>query len=371
MTARPFKTITAAAVIAASVGALALAAGGVYNFKGGVKTRADQGLTKQELQPAPASGMFFSWAYTFVYYLDDGSNGMIQYAYFAAGGKLFQRNFVHFSYVSPTGERVYRKAIIDDDLRSWRSDPPMLAVGKHYWQGFYPDFDLHLDYGDVRADLHYHCLTPGWRPGEGPVHYGAPDGDWYDLVVMIPWAEVSGTIVVPGKTLQVHGNGYSDHNTQTILFTSQVSDIHALRSFGDQYSIDFLDYTAPPELGSARTTWILVMQKGKILYATDDFELQGFDLQKDPRRGFPYPTRMEVSINDPECRLSGTVRGQQLLEDLDVADETPGWARPVVSTFVSTPVFMRQSAVVDWHLQMPGIDATFTGRGILEVCHVQ
>lgn len=354
-------------------GAVALAAGQVYNFKGGVKTRAEKEITKQELAPQPDQGLIFTWTYTFVYYLDDRSSGMIQYSYFKAGGSLYQRNFVHFSYAPMDGERVYRKDIIANDQRAWQEDPPRLTMGKHYWKGFYPDFDLHLDYGDVKADLHYHCLTPGWRPGEGPTHYGAPDGPWYDLITMIPWAEVTGTIVLPEKTLQVHGHGYSDHNTQTVLFTSQADHLNVLRSFGDQYSIHFLDYVAPADYGAARTTWLLILRQGEILYATDDYQLKGLDLQKDPRRGFPYPTRMEVTINHPECRLSGEIKARKLVEVLDVADETPGWARPVVSAFVTTPIFLRQQADVDWHLQMPGrgIDARFTNRGIFEVCHVR
>jgi hypothetical protein len=350
---------------------VAVAAGKVYNFQGGVKTRATEGITKQQLVPQPPQGMLYTWTYTFVYYLDDRSNGMIQYSYFKAGGLLYQRNFVHFSYVSPQGERTYRKDIIDNGARSWQNDPPRLVMGKHSWQGFYPDFDLHLDYGDVKADLHYHCLTPGWRPGEGPTHYGTPDGAWYDLITMIPWAEVSGTITLPGKTIKVHGNGYSDHNTQSILFTSQLTHLNALRSFGDEYAIHFLDYVAPPDLGATRTTWILVMKKGQILYATDDFQLKEFDVKKEPRYGFTYPTRLEVKIDQPECKLQGTIHGLRLAEVLDMADETPSWIRPIVTTFVTNGMFIRQQADVDWHLQMSGIDAGFTNRGIFEVAHVR
>lgn len=368
---RGFKVAIVPAVMLAA--AVALAAGRVYNFPGGVKTRAEEGITKAELAPASAGGLLFTWTYTFVYYLDDRASGMIQFTYFKALGSFFQHNLVHFSYAPMDGERVYRKDIIDNDQRSWQNDPPMLTMGKHYWKGFYPDFYLHLDYEDMKADLHYHCLTPGWRPGQGPVHYGAPDGPWYDLVTMIPWAEVTGTIVIGDKTMQVHGNGYSDHNTQNVLFTSQINHINALRSFGDEYAIHFLDYLAPPDLGSARTTWILVMQKGKILYATDDYQLKEFDVKTDPRRGFPYPTRMEVTINHPDCQLHGIIKGLKLIEVLDVADETPGWARPVVTTFVTIPIFLRQQADVDWRLQMPGqgLDASFTNRGIFEVCHVR
>jgi hypothetical protein len=220
----------------------------------------------------------------------------------------------------------------------------------------------------MKADIRYHCRTPGWRPGQGPVHYGAPDGDWYDLIVMIPWADVDGTLTINGQTRAIKGFGYSDHNTQNVFPTKQAEELMALRSFSDQHSVNFLEYIAPESYGRQRTTWILVMKGDRILYATDQLEHAQFDFQTEKMHGYKYPTRITVSIDQPECKLTGELRTRQFVEALDAMDELPSFLKPFARKFVSAPVFIRQTAEVDWHLVMPmkKIDDTFRARGIYE-----
>jgi hypothetical protein len=47
--------------------------------------------------------------------------------------------------------------------------------------------------------------------------------------------------------------------------------------------------------------------------------------------------------------------------------------RPLAAKFVTAPVFIRQNAVVQWHLIMPGqgIDESFTAKGVYETTIVK
>jgi hypothetical protein len=355
----------------------ALALKKVYNFQGGVQTRADKGITQEELAPTPSKGGFFSWTYTFMIYLDDGSSGMIQFTYWKMYIKT-QRG-LYFSF-SDKGEKLHlRKGVFKGKQTEYTNDPPRLSMGPNFWEGFYPEFLVHLDFPaeegapQLKADIRFHCRTPGWRPGEGPVHYGDPDGDWYDLIVMIPWAEVEGTLTLDGKTRKLRGFGYSDHNTQDIFPTSQTQELMALRSFSEGHSVNFLDYIAPDEYGGERTTWILIMKGDRILFATDKWErtMSGFEVWE--KRGYKYPTLVKVTVDQPGCRLTGEIRSKKFVEALDAIEEIPSFIRPLARRFVTAPVFIRQSVEVDWHLEMPGdgIDDRFTARGIFETTIVR
>ncbi len=348
---------------------MAWASGGVYNFKGGVKTNADKGISKQELAPQEPEGWFYTWCYTFVLYLDDGSSAMIQTTYWRAA-YLAKQNFTIFSYIDAQGNKHYWQDLVDEDEKSYTVDPPMLKMGKQYWKGYYPDFYVHMEGENLSADLHYKAKTPGWRPGEGPVHYGEPDGDWYDLLVVIPWAEVEGTMTVDGKERQVKGFGYSDHNTQTIFPVGQADLIVALRSFSDDYSVNFLEYIAPEKYDKERSTWIIVMKDDKILYATDKWEYELSDYDNDPRRNFPYPKKVKVTIDQPGIKLTGEIRGVKFTEALDVMDNVPDMFRKLANKLIKTPIFIRQNAEVDWHLQMGDLDEEFTCHGIFEYTYV-
>jgi hypothetical protein len=355
----------------------AWAAKQVYNFKGGVKTHADRGITKQELIPQPAENFFFTYTYTFMIYLEDDSSAMIQFTFWKV--PLMGRHAILFSYIDRGEKQYLYKPVFDNYQYSYREDPPEFRLGPNFWKGFYPDFYVHLDLpadGELpaaKADLHFRCRTPGWRPGDGPTHYGAPDGDWYDLIVMIPWADLDGTVNIGDQTKKAKGFGYSDHNTQTVIPTDQLGEILALRSFSRDYSINFLEYIAPEQFGRTRTTWIMVMKGDRILFATDQWDRELHDMATGTRYNYQYPTRVTVKIDQPECKLFGEIKGVRFIEWIDGLAELPSFVRPIAEKFFEAPVFIRQNAVVDWHLVMPeeGIDHEFTNKGVFETTIVR
>jgi len=355
----------------------ALAAKSIYNFKGGITTRAEKGLTKEDLKPIPDEGGFFSWTYTFMLYLDDDSSGMIQFTY----GKLYlkKQQGLYFAFSDKGDKQLIRKGVYKANETLYVDDPPELVMGPHSWKGFYPDFRIHLDFPteegrpEMKADLLMHCKTPGWRPGEGPVHYGSSEGDWYDLIVMIPWADLEGTLTLNGETRRVKGYGYSDHNTQNIIFTKQCEELLALRSFSDEYAVHFLEYIAPEDFGRERTTWILIMKGDRILYATDAWEREMFDFETEASKGYKYPTRLTIRIDRPDFKLTGEIKGKKFIGSIDGLEILPSFIRGIASKFMSAPVFIRQNADVDWHLVMSGegIDEQFMAKGVYETTIVK
>lgn len=366
--------IVIALVMLASV---ADAAKPVFNFKGGVKTRADKGLTKDEIKPQTSDTTFFTTTYTFVVYLDDDSSAMIQFTYWKIS--IINNHALFFSFIDKGDKQYLYKPVFDEDDFSYKADPQEFRLGQNYWKGTYPDFFIHAEFPasddqpTMKADLHFKSRTPGWRPGEGPVHYGSPDGDWYDLIVLIPWADVDGTLVIDGKVRKVKGFGYSDHNTQTVFPTSQLGEILAVRSFSDDYSIDFLEYVAPEKYGRERTTWILIMKGDRILYATDKWSRELHDYEVEEKYGHKYPTRVTLEIDQPGCKLAGEVKAIKVIETIDAMDELPSFVRAIAKLFFEAPVIIRHNAVVDWHLVMPenGIDEKFTNKGVFEITIVR
>jgi len=374
--ARKSGTFILAAGLMLAAGA-ALAAKSVFNFKGGVTTRAGTGLTKEEFKPIPDEGGFFSWTYTFMLYLDDDSSGMIQFTYWKM--YLKKQRGLYFVFSDKGDTQYMRKGVYKAKETSYVDDPPELTMGPHSWKGFYPDFQIHLDFpaekdqSEMKADLRLHCRTPGWRPGEGPVHYGSMNGDWYDLIVMIPWADLEGTLTLNGETRQVKGYGYSDHNTQNILPTKQCEELLALRSFSGDHAVHFLEYIAPEDFGHERTTWILIMKGDRIFFATDAWDREMFDFETEAKHGYKYPKRVTVKIDRPDFKLTGEIRGTKFISAVNAIEELPSFIRGIASKFVSAPVFIRQNAEVDWHLVMPGegIDERFTAKGVYETTIVK
>jgi len=342
----------------------------VYLFKGGVKVRPEKAISKKDLAVEPAEGKFYSQAWTFVYFTDDGGGGYIQFS-FARLGYALRQVLVHHAYYGADGKMTYRKDILSLKDMQYDEKEPKLLMGKSSWSGFYPEFRVKVPLEGLETDLTFYCMVPPWRPGDGPVHYGAPDGDWYDIVVYIPLARVSGTIKVEGKEKKVSGFGYADHNTQTIWFMTQVQELYALRSFSDSWSVHFLEYHSPAEFGKKRVSWLLVMKEGKVIYATDKYEVRPSDWATEPRRGRKYPQRARIIVNDPGFKLEGEVKGVRLLDVLDVRDQVPAWLEPAASKLIRQPAFIRQKADVTWKIKYQGREETFPDKGIFEYTIVE
>jgi hypothetical protein len=99
--------------------------------------------------------------------------------------------------------------------------------------------------------------------------------------------------------------------------------LFALRSFGEKWSIHFLDYWPPPNFGNQRVSWLIVIKDNKIIYATDKYQVEPSDWVAEPKRGRKYPRKARVVVEDPQFKLVGEIKGVKLLDVLDVRDEVP------------------------------------------------
>lgn len=342
----------------------------IFPFKGGVKIDPGVKIAIKDLAIAPEQGKFFTQSWTYVYYTDDGGGGYIQFTVMRLGYTLKQIG-AHHTHYTADGKMVYRKEILSAKDLKWDAKAPRLRMGRSEWYGFYPDFHVVVPLEGLETDLSFECLVPPWRPGQGPVHYVEPDGDWYDLVVFIPLARVTGKIRVDGVDHKITGWGYADHNTQTVWFNTQVKNLYALRSFNQNWAIHFLDYHSPQQFGGARVSWLLVMKDDKIIHATSDFAVTPSDWAREPRRNREYPRQVKVAVNDPGFQLEAEIKGIKLLDVLDVRDQVPSWLEPTVSRLIRQPAFIRQKAEMTWKVRYQGKEELVPARGIFEYTIVE
>ena len=95
-----------------------------------------------------------------------------------------------------------------EDFHASTYVPWILLDGKDVIQGYIDrdtgdwTFDISFDMGDTSADLHFVGCTKGYK---GVTH----GGKW---AVILPRANVTGSILVDGGEIEVSGTGYHDHN---------------------------------------------------------------------------------------------------------------------------------------------------------------
>jgi hypothetical protein len=342
----------------------------IYGFKGGIKINPGVAITPKDLAPVSPEGKFFTESWTFVYYTDDGGGGYIQYSIARVGFAIKQIG-AHHTHYAADGKSYYQKEILSQKDLNWDEKIPKLTMANSEWDGFCPKIHVKLPLPGLETDMTFHCLVGPWRPGSGPVHYFTPDGDWYNLVVLTPLARAEGTIKVDGKEKKVSGWAYIDHASQTVFFNTQAEVLYALRSFGDNWAIHFLDYHAPAEFGGKRVSWIMVIKDNKIVYVTDKFEIKAADWTAEPRRGRKYPTKVKVSVNDPEFKLEAEIKGSRLFDVLDFRDQIPGWLEPAVGKLMKQPATIRQKVEFNWKVNFQGKEEIVPTKGIFEYTIVE
>lgn len=337
----------------------------LIHFPSQVNAKADKALSKEELGAKDPSQIFFSQSWNFFYLLDDSSCGYIQ---FSQSRILYSTNnlIVHHTYYSPEGKVFYKKEYLPVSEMKWEIAEPRLSMGRHYWTGFYPEFRVFVPLEGMETSLTLDCLTPGFRPWDGPIHYGSPKGSWYELVIPIPWARLNGTIKIDKIEKKVSGFAFQDHNIQTILFPQQCETLNSLKSFSSNRAIHFVNCLSPKDFGHKPVQWIMIIKDGQIICASDDFQIEPISWAENSSKNIKYPAQIKILSQNPELSLEGETVEAELLEIIDTSKQIPKWAKLFTNLLGAKPVFVRQKAKVNWKLNFQGQEENFSTQGIFE-----
>jgi len=101
------------------------------------------------------------------------------------------------------------------DFYASENIPLIILKGKQVMEGYINEttgdwiYDLTLELDNSSVDLQFIGRTKGWKGS-------TPGGKW---AVILPRAEVNGTIKINNNTINVSGIGYHDHNWEITAFT--------------------------------------------------------------------------------------------------------------------------------------------------------
>lgn len=90
-----------------------------------------------------------------------------------------------------------------------------VKMGKNYFRGDLQDYVLHIENpeSNVTIDLKLSSTARSFRPGTA--FFQRENGDIFTWLCAVPRGKVEGTVVCGGRTLQIQGSGYHDHQWGT------------------------------------------------------------------------------------------------------------------------------------------------------------
>lgn len=183
-----------------------------------VPAGGERGLTVADLRPHRVSGNTYNEAWSYTFLLNGGMQATISLSRANLGSLMSPVSGAEFS-ISGFGGTTHRVA------KQYGAADLAFSAGSHklqvhpdiYFEGALPKrhrvyFKASKDGSQYEADLSFSSIAAGLTWGDGVFHLG---GERIGMFLHIPYARVSGTVTIDGRTEQVAGTATMDHTFQT------------------------------------------------------------------------------------------------------------------------------------------------------------
>lgn len=242
-----------------------------------------------------------------------------------------------------------------------------VRIGPNWVKGDLRDYELHVEEENLSIDLTIHGKAPSWRPGAAITYFNSAKTKYFAWVVPIPYGTVEGKITRGGKSVDVRGTVYHDHNWGNAVMGSMLDYWFWGRAHVGDFNIIFAQLVTIKifGLGGIKLPVFFLAKGDKIL--TDDglpLTLETSDEVEGPK-GQTYPKRLDFNWEAEEGKVRLAIRNPKLIEVLDMTDDIPKWQRPLVHLFAN-PLYYDFDAELELDVDLAGVRAKESGRVIFE-----
>ncbi|MEY8435272.1 lipocalin-like domain-containing protein [Streptococcus hyointestinalis] len=259
---------------------------------------------------------FWEWWY-FDAILEDGTAVVIQFLEksFASIGKDNPKKGITFKITLPDRTVYEEKLHIAAKDCYYGGDKCDVHYDKNFFVGDLKNYHIHVEQiGKIAADLHLESLATPYRPGTAYFEFG--DDQYYTWLCAVPKGRISGTLTIDGKTIEVTGYGYHDHQWGKSPYIKHWNHWTWARQSFDDYTLLVFDMTTTKDLGAKRFPLAFVEDKnGKIIFENEDLiNYQVLETQVDPASGKVYPKKTRYTFSGQGKEVTYTLEAKSTIE---------------------------------------------------------
>jgi len=271
--------------------------------------------------------------------------------------------FIEVALYDPEGNKRMVRERYPKEQCSAAEKTCRVVIGPNVFEGEPPKY--HLFYqnreGGQGCDITYESMVEGFKPKGPTSSMGAAIIDW---VIHTGRAKVSGTMTWDGKTTEVKGVGYHDHNWSDAPYS-------ALGDIWDLFAIMRLiigDWTLVFSGGRYRRTRsyepygvMYAYKKDKVVAVSAKGGGLGSDYTTGDA-GIEYPQTYKMWFNEPGL-IEGEVgfKMKQVIEFMDLHRRFKPFQKWFAETYVGRPAYFRYRLDFDADLTING--EKVTGKG--------
>jgi hypothetical protein len=228
---------------------------------------------------------------------------------------------------TPDGQRI---AFSDEHKHKWKAqaEPFSYTMGGATLTGTLSRLVLTLVGTRISGRVVFQSELPPYRPGAGRVYYGGPPGGkdtrFFDYLAVMPRARTSGQISVDGRLLSASGRGFIERSRVTLYPFEQSARWRSFKFYQGDRSLVMNWFRASSKYGGREVAWLILGEKGRIIWQTRNVRLRPGDERPDASSGSRYEVPWSFDLGaGGEPGLTGTVKALSLAgRDLPLSDMT-------------------------------------------------
>lgn len=312
----------------------------------------------------------FEWWY-FDCILDDGTKVVIQFL--SKNGRYIASGEYHpvifFKVTMPDGRQIDKEYNLKLKDIHWSKDTCDVHFGPHYFKGNLKHYEIHMELKDgMAADLAMDSISKPYRPGTSYFQFGEPD-KYYTWLCVVPRGKVSGNITVDGKTWNVGGFGYHDHQWGSINFHKYWNHwIWARQSF-DDYSMLLFDFFTNEEFGNKRFPILFIQdENGNLVFenASGDVKCHVEKHYTDDASGKEYPSKLAYEFEQDGMTVAYSLEAKDTIEKKGIRN-VPFAMRMAMRAMKLQASYARYVANGELKVQSAGMNFDRKGSLIYEI----
>ncbi|MFI2760656.1 lipocalin-like domain-containing protein [Streptomyces echinatus] len=267
---------------------LNLTPGVVQSWEDGLRTDPDAGT--------------FEWWYCDAH-LDDGSVLTVEFHTKPpfVSPKAPLTPFVLLTLTRPDGTRTDKTCATESSEFTASSQHCDVAIGRNTFREDEGDYLVHVEIDDVVLDLKLTAEVPPWRPATGHAFFGPDEEHYIAWLPVTARGTVHATLTADGKTRDLTGSGYHDHNWGNIAPRKVLDHWYWGRAQIGAFTIVTLMFVSQERFGKAALPAVLITHGGGfVLSAVGDeaVEFTERDLQVHPTTRVPFGTNLAYQVSD-------------------------------------------------------------------------
>lgn len=213
----------------------------------------------------------------------------------------------------PDGTKIERYQLVSPENASASPDCCDVRMAESWVRERDGCYQLHMAIKNLAADLTFRNTVPPWKPGTGFNYRDEDQGLTAGWVVPVPHAEVSGTLTLKDRTIEVQGAGYHDHNWGNYHCHRTFRSWYWGRVHHDAYTVDYAQ-VLPRNEAAPPLTPLLVARDGEIVLSTNQMTFECLNETEDEALGQRFARRFELTARTDWIQFQMTLNTRRVID---------------------------------------------------------